>query len=272
MKKILAAVAVLIVISMAASAATQTGIVVLANDIDYNLGFDFFAYFVNNGHNVTRATVANFDALKTEPLVVVLGGPDAPEGVGHIVDNLLEESDREFLRNAPGSNAMYVKTNVWKTPQTVVVLAGNNRQDTNEIAMEKRTEVINKTAAVQEEIAEIATETEIILTIEDETHGWATNNGYVQNIIYTMNNKGTNTIDAAIDLYIYELPSSELVYSSADVEPHWNETFNPNMNRYANITEKVTLAAKGNYRLELRVRDGTSSEVLASDTKEFSIG
>jgi len=87
-----------------------------------------------------------------------------------------------------------------------------------------------------------------------------------------MNNKGTNTIDAAIDLYIYELPSSELVYSSADVEPHWNETFNPNMNRYANITEKVTLAAKGNYRLELRVRDGTSSEVLASDTKEFSIG
>jgi hypothetical protein len=253
-------------------ASSDTGIVVLANGIDYNLSFDFFAYFVDQGHNVTRASISNFDALKTEPLVVILGGPDAPDGVGDIVDGLLEESDKEFLRASSGNKALYVKNDVWKTPQTVLILAGNNRQDTHKISMEKRAEVVNRTTGIEEGAEETEEQTNIILTLEDETHGWSSNNGYIKNIIYTMNNKGTTTIDAVADLIVYELPSMIEAYAGSDVAPRWNESFSPNMNRYANISEKITLSKKGSYKIVLRIRDGTSSEILASDSKEISLG
>lgn len=272
MKKILAILAIVLIFSTTVVVASSNSVIVLTNDIDYNSSFEFFAYLLNHGHNVTRANIANFDALKTEPLVVILGGPDAPQGIGDIVDNLLEEEDKEFLRSFPGSKAMYIKNNVWKTPQTVIILAGNNRQDTYDISMEMAGNVANQTMEASEEPEETENKTEILLTIEDEKHGWASDNGYIKNIIFTMNNKGATTIAAVLDLYIYEAPGTIQVYSSSDVAPYWNDSFTPNMNRYANISTKITLTSKGDYTLKLVVRDGTSPEILAFDTKSFSIG
>ncbi|RMF89121.1 MAG: DUF3344 domain-containing protein, partial [Methanobacteriota archaeon] len=56
-------------------------VVVLANSIDYSLASDFIQFLESKGLEVIHATADDFDQYRTQKFIVILGGPDAPEGV-----------------------------------------------------------------------------------------------------------------------------------------------------------------------------------------------
>jgi plastocyanin len=132
---------IFLVIAFAASAQAEEEakprIVLLANDIDYELAQDFFGFLGNKGMEVTRVTAENFEANKKEKFIVILGGPDAYDGVGEIVRQALSEEEEEYLR-AKGNRKMYVKTNVWHKGQVVHVIAGSDRNETKKAHEEER--------------------------------------------------------------------------------------------------------------------------------------
>jgi hypothetical protein len=116
---------------------TKPRIVVLANSIDYSLAMGFFGFLEGRGFDVVHATAGDFDQYSHEKFVVVLGGPDAYEGVGGIVQGILTMTEGNSIREA-GVRKRYTKSDVWAQGQTVVVIAGSNRQNTQKSGEEQR--------------------------------------------------------------------------------------------------------------------------------------
>jgi hypothetical protein len=108
-------------------------IVVLANSIDFDLASDFFRFLDNRGLEIVHITAENFEEHKDEKFIVILGGPDAPEGVGDIVKSsgILSIDDVDNLR-VGGSRKKFVASNPWKKRpgQVVWIIAGSNRDET----------------------------------------------------------------------------------------------------------------------------------------------
>lgn len=63
--------------------------VLLANSIDYNLASDFLGFLRNRGMDIIHTDASNFNQYQTEKFIVILGGPDAYDGVGNIVQQVL---------------------------------------------------------------------------------------------------------------------------------------------------------------------------------------
>jgi parallel beta-helix repeat protein len=119
-------------------AAAKPRIVLLANSIDLNLSSGFFGFLRNQGIDIVYVNASNFSNYKTEKFIVILGGPDAPEGVGEVVREVLNESEQAELRT-PGAKKMYVKANVWRSyNQVVMVIAGSGRDQTREAEEENK--------------------------------------------------------------------------------------------------------------------------------------
>ncbi|RMF91219.1 MAG: hypothetical protein D6733_01705 [Methanobacteriota archaeon] len=124
----------------------KTRIVVLANSIDYSLAAGFFGFLEGRGFDVVHVTAADFDQYKTEPFIVILGGPDAPEGVGEVVQGILTMAEGESIRKA-GARRLYIKTDRWTSGQKVAVIAGSNRQETAMAEDESRAEIASEAAS-----------------------------------------------------------------------------------------------------------------------------
>jgi len=106
--------------------------VVLANSIDFALASEFFGFLRNQGIELTYSTATEFPKNTQSKFIIILGGPDASEGVGEIVQEVLEFDEEEYLRT-PGNRKMYVKTNVWnRHGQIVRVIGGSGRDFTKE--------------------------------------------------------------------------------------------------------------------------------------------
>jgi len=118
-------------------------IVLLANSIDYALAGDFISYLENKGTYVKRINASEFANYREEKFIVILGGPDAPEGVGEIVKEYLTKEEQSFLRTK-GSRKMHVKT-VQATTQTgeqkIFIFAGSDRNETKKAHEENRGKV-----------------------------------------------------------------------------------------------------------------------------------
>jgi hypothetical protein len=119
-----------------------SSIIVLANSIDYGLAADFFAFLKNKGIKVIRATASDFTQYKDERFIVILGGPDSPEGVGEIVQDVLTETSANTVRES-GASKMLVKTNLWREDQSITVLAGFDRDLTRQAHQKNRDRVVS---------------------------------------------------------------------------------------------------------------------------------
>ncbi|MFC1454785.1 hypothetical protein ACFLQI_01710 [Candidatus Undinarchaeota archaeon] len=128
--------------------AAQLTTILLANSIDKELAGDALSYLGERGIAITEITSDNFQAYKDKHFIVILGGPDAPEGVGTIVSGILSEEERVYLRSQKGRKNLYIKTNVWKNSQVVMVLAGFDRSDTQSVSTEKQVEVASELGAI----------------------------------------------------------------------------------------------------------------------------
>lgn len=115
-------------------------IVLLANSIDYALASEFFGFLKDKGIEVTQANADNFEQYKNEKFIVILGGSDAYEGVGDVVKQVLTKEEQDWLREK-GNRKMFVKANVWTQGQVVMVIAGNDRLETQKANSENKENV-----------------------------------------------------------------------------------------------------------------------------------
>jgi hypothetical protein len=142
------------------SFAAKPKIVVLANSIDLDLASDLFGFLGNRGLEIVHTTAENFEEHKDEKFILILGGPDAPEGVGDIVRNsgILSIDDADNIRKE-GSRKKFVAANPWKRRpgQVVWIIAGSNREETMHAHKDYRASVSQDIAAnvEQEEIEKL---------------------------------------------------------------------------------------------------------------------
>jgi hypothetical protein len=104
-------------------------IAVIANSIDLELATEFFGFLSNEGMETVHITASDFGQYNEEKFMIILGGPDAPEGIGSIVQEILSEAEQNVIREK-GAKKIYVKTHVWAQGQNVIVIAGSNREET----------------------------------------------------------------------------------------------------------------------------------------------
>jgi len=104
-------------------------VVILANDIDWGIKGNLLAAQLGAfGLSVRHVTADDFEAYRDSRIIIILGGPDAYDGVGGYVRQVLSPGEQSAVRN--GERGMFVKTNVWAEGQVVVVLAGQDRWGT----------------------------------------------------------------------------------------------------------------------------------------------
>ncbi len=123
-------------------------ITVLANSIDYANAGGFFSFLGDIGIELNHSTASTFNQSKQESLIIILGGPDAPEGVGKIVQEILSEHEQNQIR--AGNQTKFVKMDPWSLnpDQKVIVLAGSDRYQTMQAHEENRSEVSSEAAGL----------------------------------------------------------------------------------------------------------------------------
>ncbi len=124
-------------------APTPPKIVLLANSIDYELATEFLGFLGNKGMETVHANASDFEQYKEEKFIVILGGPDAYEGVGEIVQEVLSEAEQNAIREK-GARKKYVKTNIWTQGQRVMVIAGSDRNETKNTEDENQDSVVSE--------------------------------------------------------------------------------------------------------------------------------
>jgi hypothetical protein len=105
--------------------------VVLANSIDFERASDFVHYIESKNMRVVHATADNFDKYLGEKFIVILGGPDAPEGVGDLIKkyDLIDIDDADYVRKG-GNKQKFKVVDKWGKGQTLWIFAGSDRERT----------------------------------------------------------------------------------------------------------------------------------------------
>ncbi|NOZ83080.1 MAG: PQQ-binding-like beta-propeller repeat protein, partial [Euryarchaeota archaeon] len=101
--------------------------VLLANSIDLALAEELVSYLESLGIRLHIVNASNFSDYLGERYLIILGGHEAYEGVGEIVNNLTTEEERaEILRG----RVHLKKRDAFRAGQKVYILAGKDRYET----------------------------------------------------------------------------------------------------------------------------------------------
>jgi len=132
MKRIKGVFIVIVGIGLCLSFATVTmgqdlRLTVVANPDGYRLAENWFEFLKNESVPYKQTSPAEFEGNKKEKLIVILGGPNEPWGLGEIVKQLLTQQELEWV-SKPGNARMYLKENVWRDGQKVLIFAGPDKE------------------------------------------------------------------------------------------------------------------------------------------------
>jgi hypothetical protein len=95
---------------------------VLGTQAGLDLAKDFLTMLYNESVPVVTIT-GQFEQVKKEKYIIVLGGVREPGGLGEFVKQILTEQEQQES-SKPGNEKMYVKENVFAKGQSIVVFAG----------------------------------------------------------------------------------------------------------------------------------------------------
>ena len=116
-------------LASAQNAAIQ--VTVLANSIDLPLAADYLDTLRAQNMTVTTISAKELEQHKGDQLILILGGQHAPEGVGQIVDGLLDSKEKEELVASQFARTVRVMPNVWANGQNVLIFAGYDQTQTS---------------------------------------------------------------------------------------------------------------------------------------------
>jgi hypothetical protein len=125
----------------------KKGVVLLANSIDLGQASEFIQYLSSNGVNVIVSNASDFEGLKYNSRIIVLGGQNSPQGVGAVSAQILSENDESSLMNAQ-AGFMFVKDGSWSSGQKIVVIAGNELEDTRRVLSQERQQALDEVKVV----------------------------------------------------------------------------------------------------------------------------
>ncbi|MBU7021113.1 MAG: lamin tail domain-containing protein [Theionarchaea archaeon] len=125
MRRVLAAVLVLLLLSGSLEMESKK-IVVVSNSIDYSSSL---ITYLGQSFEVISITAQQLPSYQNYQHYVILGGPDAPEGVGEVVRTLLDPTEQEFIRT-PGASNLFIREIRGKT---FFIFAGATRELTKEV-------------------------------------------------------------------------------------------------------------------------------------------
>ncbi len=116
-----ASIGLAIFLILSGSAFAFDKIFVIGNQAAIDLAKEFFTALSNE--SIPLAIVTDqFDKVKSEKYIVVLGGAKGPGGVDDFVKRLLTSEEQEAGKQPGGK--MFVKENVFAQGQTIIVFAG----------------------------------------------------------------------------------------------------------------------------------------------------
>lgn len=101
-------------------------IVVISNSIDYSSSL---ITYLRQSFDVIPITAEQFPSYQNYQHYVILGGPDAPQGVGELVRTLLDSTEQEYIRT-PGASNLFIREIRGKT---FFIFAGATRELTKEV-------------------------------------------------------------------------------------------------------------------------------------------
>jgi len=105
------------------------GVVVLVNSIDLPAAAEAASLLRAGGVNAIVSNASDFERLRYNLRVVVVGGQNAPEGVGVVASQVMSQEDEALILKT-GASGVFVKDGQWMEGQKVVVVAGNEAADT----------------------------------------------------------------------------------------------------------------------------------------------
>jgi hypothetical protein len=122
---VLVGITVCLALSHGSRAQEVRQLIVVANDQSYELASAWVNFLKNESVPFTRIMPSDFEKYKKEKNIVILGGPNEPDGVGAIVKQALTKEEQDYM-SEEGRFRMYVKNDVWAPGQNVMVFAGSD--------------------------------------------------------------------------------------------------------------------------------------------------
>jgi hypothetical protein len=124
---------------------SSESLIILTNSIDAGLNSDLIN-FLGTERTVTLVKADEFESYKTNTYILILGGHRASEGVGEIVERVLNQQEKEEITR---EKRMIVKLNLWKDGQVVVILAGPDREQTCAVCQENSRGYVSLLKAIE---------------------------------------------------------------------------------------------------------------------------
>jgi rhodanese-related sulfurtransferase len=128
MKNIFILAGMILLLSLSALAAPTATIV--CNSIDCAMNQGYFDNLASSGINITVIPVDDLPKHKEDPFIIILGGQNAPEGIGRLVSGLLNSREKNEIISTPDSKTTVVIYAPWVGKQKVLVYAGYGKEQT----------------------------------------------------------------------------------------------------------------------------------------------
>lgn len=113
-------------------------VTLLANSIDARLAEEFTDYMEEQGIRVYYTTAENFSDYNRQQYVIILGGQEAYQGVGGIVEEALTEEEKGDILS---ESVFLKKKSLYRTDGRTYIFAGKDRYATREAWREEYEEV-----------------------------------------------------------------------------------------------------------------------------------
>jgi len=114
----------------------QPNLIVVAGKETYKLAEGIIQFMESRGVPVLHLIASEFNGYQTdkekpdyrkEEYIVILGGPNEPNGIGDIIKEVLTPEEVEWV-SQPGNRKMYIKGDVWRKGQNLIIFAGSNKE------------------------------------------------------------------------------------------------------------------------------------------------
>lgn len=113
-----------------------TKIVVVSNSIDYS---PELIEYLQQEFQIISITAEEFSSYQNYQYYVILGGPDAPEGVGELVRAILSLREQDYIRQTKEYD-LFIRV---KDGKTFFVLAGADREQTKRAVTDLKDDVLS---------------------------------------------------------------------------------------------------------------------------------
>jgi len=136
-----AAFALLALAFCASAQALPPQATVLANSIDLSQSASYIDTLKALGFRVETISAGQLPEHQADPLLLVLGGQNSPEGVGRIVDGLMTREEKEATVK-PAAKTLVILNSVWAERQKVLIFAGYGKEQTRKMFSEAQGDII----------------------------------------------------------------------------------------------------------------------------------